>query len=45
MDHVSESVRATEGPMLRRATGRQLDEALDALERSFTSAGGELGDD
>ena len=24
------------GPMLRRATGRQLDEALDALERSFT---------
>jgi uncharacterized protein YndB with AHSA1/START domain len=23
------------GPMLRRATGRQLDEALDALERSF----------
>jgi uncharacterized protein YndB with AHSA1/START domain len=26
------------GPMLRRATGRQLDEALDALQRSFTSA-------
>jgi uncharacterized protein YndB with AHSA1/START domain len=25
------------GPMLRRATARQLDEALDALERSFTS--------
>ena len=24
------------GPMLRRATGRQLDEALDTLERSFT---------
>ena len=23
------------GPMLRRATGRRLDEALDALERSF----------
>ena len=26
------------GPMLRRATGRQLDQALDALHRSFTSA-------
>jgi uncharacterized protein YndB with AHSA1/START domain len=24
------------GPMLKRATGRQLDQALDALERSFT---------
>jgi uncharacterized protein YndB with AHSA1/START domain len=29
------------GPMLRRATGRQLDQALDALQRSFTSEGGE----
>jgi|SRR6188472_2363458 uncharacterized protein YndB with AHSA1/START domain len=28
------------GPMLKRATGRQLDQALDALQRSFTS--GEL---
>ena len=27
------------GPMLKRATGRQLDEALDALERSFADAG------
>ena len=26
------------GPMLRRATGRQLDEALDALARSFSTA-------
>jgi uncharacterized protein YndB with AHSA1/START domain len=26
------------GPMLRRATARQIDQALDALERSFTSA-------
>jgi uncharacterized protein YndB with AHSA1/START domain len=26
------------GPMLRRATGRQLDEALDALQRSFSAA-------
>ena len=25
------------GPMLRRATGRQLDDALDALARSFTA--------
>jgi len=33
------------GPMLRRATGRQLDEALDALERSFTSADGKPGGD
>jgi uncharacterized protein YndB with AHSA1/START domain len=33
------------GPMLKRATGRQLDEALDALERSFTSADGEPGDE
>ena len=29
------------GTMLRRATGRQLDEALDALERSFTTDGAE----
>jgi uncharacterized protein YndB with AHSA1/START domain len=29
------------GPMLKRATERQLDEALDALERSFTSNGEE----
>jgi uncharacterized protein YndB with AHSA1/START domain len=29
------------GPMLKRATGRQLDEALDALERSFTAEAAE----
>jgi uncharacterized protein YndB with AHSA1/START domain len=32
------------GPMLRRATGRQLDQALDALQRSFTSEECEPGD-
>jgi uncharacterized protein YndB with AHSA1/START domain len=33
------------GPMLRKATGRQLDDALDALERSFRGGdeGGEHG--
>jgi uncharacterized protein YndB with AHSA1/START domain len=33
------------GPMLKRATGRQLDEALDALEQSFTQGNGERPDD
>lgn len=33
------------GPMLKRATGRQLDEALDALEQSFTQGDGERPDD
>jgi uncharacterized protein YndB with AHSA1/START domain len=33
------------GRMLKRATGRQLDEALDALERSFTPDDGEAGRD
>ena len=32
------------GRMLKRATARQLDEALDALQRSFTGAGGDAGD-
>ena len=32
------------GRMLKRATARQLDEALDALQRSFTGAGGDGGD-
>jgi hypothetical protein len=31
--------------MLTRATGRQLDEALDALEQSFTQGDGERPDD
>jgi uncharacterized protein YndB with AHSA1/START domain len=33
------------GPMLKRATGRQLDEALDALEQSFTQGSGQRPDD
>ena len=33
------------GPLLKRATGRQLDEALDALEQSFTQGNGERPDD
>jgi uncharacterized protein YndB with AHSA1/START domain len=33
------------GPMLKRATGRQLDEALDALEHSFTEGDGQRPDD
>jgi len=32
------------GPMLRRATGRQLDEALTALERSFKDGDGQPGE-
>jgi uncharacterized protein YndB with AHSA1/START domain len=33
------------GRMLKRATGRQLEEALDALERSFTPGDGGAGPD
>jgi uncharacterized protein YndB with AHSA1/START domain len=36
--HVRGLSRFGGGPMLKRATGRQLDQALDALERSFTGA-------
>ncbi len=32
------------GGMLKRATGRQLDDALDALQRSFATEGGENGE-
>lgn len=34
--HVRGISRFGGGPMLKRATGRQLDQALDALEQSFT---------
>ena len=43
--HVRGISRFGGGPMLKRATGRQLDQALDALERSFTDGDGPAGDD
>ena len=44
--HVRGISRFGGGPMLKRATGRQLDQALDALERSFTGDDdGSLPDD